>query len=482
MQKIPIAALGLLLFTQYAQAQSFAGYHSSHYAGIYGVLANPASAAGSPYKWDVNIIGADVKAGNTYARIPRSHLFNQPDKWARDVDYFLDTTSSNRQYGWAMGDLLMPSVLYSIDEKQALAFTWRIRGIANAGNVETGIANFFSIDYPNPRYAGRNFHLDYASFFMHSWNELGFSYSRIIKDNVTSRWKAGITIKFLSGIAAAYAVADSVPFVMNSRQSAVIESGSLQVGYNEQLDNGEQPGISNFGLFANPGIAADIGIIYEWRPDGRSLESYERDTWNPGSDEYKLRLGLSVTDFGAILYRKAPGARDLNLQTGNIHPDSLKYRDKEGWQRYYQRISQYFEPAELHDEEFFMETPAAVHLTGDYNINGHFFISAGAVLGFTAGRRDVAKNYVITQAQITPRFDSRYFGAYLPLMHNRFGQTDAGIGFRAGPLIIGSSSILSNLMRAEINRADAFVALRAVPISFKRRNGRGRPQIDCPPY
>jgi hypothetical protein len=488
MRKILVAALGLLLFMQYAQAQSFAGYYTSHYAGIYGVLTNPASAAGSRYKWDVNIIGVDVKAGNTYARIPKSRIFNQPDKWTRDVDYFLDTASSNRQYGWGMAEVLMPSVLYSIDEKQAVAFTWRIRGVANAGNVETNIANFFGIDYPNPRYVGRNFNLDYASVMVHSWNELGFTYSRVIKDNVTSRLKAGVTLKFLSGLAAGYGVAEDATFIMNSRRNASINGGTLYVGYNEQLDNWENPDIKNFKLFANPGIGADIGVIYEWRPDGDGFGGYGSDSWNPDADEYKLRLGASVTDIGGIFYKKAEFNRDLSLQTERINPDSLKYRSKEGWQRYYRRVSQYFSPLPSYDG-FFMALPTALHLTGDYNIDGRFFVSANAVIGIYTGQSDVSKNYMISQIQVTPRFDSKHFGAYLPVMLNRFGQADAGIGFRAGPLIIGSSSILSNLMRAEINRADAFVALRVVPISFKRGEGGGgglfrkqRRQIDCPPY
>lgn len=488
MRKLFTATLGLLLFLQYAQAQSFAGYHNSNYAGIYGVLTNPASAAGSRYKWDVNIIGADVRAGNTYGSIPKSNIFNPPKKWVRDVDYFLDTASSNRQYGWGSGEVLMPSVLYSIDEKQAVAFTWRVRGVANAGNVETVIANFFGIDYPNPRYVGRNFHVDYGSVFFHSWNELGLSYSRVIKDDVTSRWKAGITVKYLSGIAAGYGVVDDATFIMNTRRNAGISGGTLRSGYNEELDNWETPDIKNFKLFGNPGIGLDLGVIYEFRPDGDGFGSYDSDSWNPDADSYKFRLGASVTDIGGIFYKKSQVNRDLDLRTESINPDSLKRRNNEGWQRYYRRVIQNFTPIDTYDG-FFMALPTALHLMGDYNIDGRFFVNANAVIGLFTGQSDVSKNYMITQLQVTPRFDSKHFGAYLPVVLNRFGQLDAGVGFRAGPLVIGSSSIFSNLMRSNINRADAFVALRVVPISFKRkdRDGGGmfrkqRHQVDCPPY
>ncbi len=117
MRKLFIATLGLLLSLQYAQAQSFAGYHTSHYAGIYGVLTNPASAAGSRYKWDVNIIGVDVKAGNTYASIPKSTCSALPISGYATRIISSTPPLTGRQYGWAMGEVMMPSVLYSIDEK-----------------------------------------------------------------------------------------------------------------------------------------------------------------------------------------------------------------------------------------------------------------------------------------------------------------------------------------------------------------------------
>ena len=490
MRKIFIATLGLLLFLQYAQAQSFAGYHTSHYAGIYGVLTNPASAAGSRYKWDVNIIGVDVKAGNTYASIPKSNLFSPPEKWVRDQDYFLDTASTGRQYGWAMGEVMMPSVLYSIDEKQAVAFTWRVRGIANAGNVETVIANFFGIDYPNPRFVGKNFSIDYASVFFHSWNEIGLTYSRVIKDDVTSRWKAGLTLKYLSGTAAGYGVVNDATFIMNNRRNAAISTGTLKSAYNEDLDTWGPTNAGNFlKLTCNPGIGADIGVIYEYRPDGDGFGGYDSDSWNPDADTYKFRLGASVTDIGGIFYKKSSVNRDLDLRTESINPDSITRKKNEDLRVYYRRVIQNFTPITTYDG-FFMALPTALHLSGDYNIDGRFFLSANAVIGLFSGQSDVSKNYVITQLQVTPRFDSKHFGAYLPIVLNRFGQADAGVGFRAGPLIIGSSSIFSNLMRSNLNHADAFVALRVVPIRFKRgeRDGGGglfrkqRHQVDCPPY
>jgi hypothetical protein len=465
------------------KAQSFAGYHNSNYAGIYGVLSNPASAAGSRYKWDVNIVGVDVKGGNTYLSIPPSVLFNKQDTFRRNYNYFLDTAATRKQNGWGTAEVLMPSALYAIDEKQTVAFTWRIRSAGNLGNINPKTANFFGLDFPNPVFNNNHFSLEQGAVSAHLWNEFGFTYSRVIKDDMVHRWKAGATIKYLSGIAAAYAVVNNANFTMHSPSSGSISSGTMHYAYNSEADYWEQPYLSNFKLFENPGVGLDVGMIYEWRPDGDGFGAYNNNSsYNPDADEYKLRLGVSITDIGGIMYDKAKVSADLDLTRENINPNELKVKKKESPQQYARRMIELFTPLESKDK-FYMTLPTALHVMADYNIDGRFFINANAVVAITSGKKDYSKTYMMTQLQLTPRFDSKHFGAYLPLVINKNGQADAGIGIRIGPLLIGSNSIFSNLFRERIDHADAFVALRVIPIHFNRkdRSGGGRKgRLDCP--
>ncbi|WP_143310458.1 DUF5723 family protein [Chitinophaga vietnamensis] len=469
-----------------AMAQSFAGYHTSHYAGIYGVLSNPASAAGTRYRWDVNIIGADGKAGNTYVKYPKSLLFNIPDTFRKNQDFFLDTSAKRKQNGWEMAEILMPSVMYSIDERQTVSFIWRIRSSANGGPLSTEQANFFGNSFPNAAYTGRNYTIEHAAVSAHAWNEFGFSYARVIKETYSGVWKAGITLKYLGGIAAGYAAVDNATFGLNTRRDATIYSGTLKYGYNEQADHWQSPAISNLKLFENPGIGADIGVIYEYRPDNDGFGKYSGDHWNPGADEYKLRLGLAITDIGGIGYTKSKTNTDLNLTKDHINPNALTYRKNESLQQYARRLNSYFTPIDSNDH-FFMALPTTLQLSGDYNIDGRFFVSANAAIALNGGQHSLAKTYALTLFQITPRYDTDIFGAYLPFVINRNGQADLGAGIRIGPLLIGSTSIFTNLLRHKVDHADAFVALRVIPIHFKRGGGSGggifhmrKKQLGCP--
>ncbi|MBO9730041.1 MAG: hypothetical protein J7623_15495 [Chitinophaga sp.] len=466
----------LLLLTYAAMAQTFPGYNNSNHAGIYGVLSNPASAAGYRYKWDVNIVGVDVNAGNTYASIPKSVLFSMPDTLRRNRDYFLDEGANRKQNGWGMAEVMLPSVLYAIDEKQSVSFVWRMRSSGNAGNVTTPIANFFGVDYPNTGYRNVNLSIPQTGVSAHIWHELGLSYARVLKETYTGRWKAGVTLKLLSGVAAGYASAKDVAFRLNNNQDATISSGTLRYGYNKELDHWESPAQSNLKLFENAGVGADIGVIYEYRPDNGGFGSYE----NTDADDYKFRIGVSITDIGKIKYTKGSINTDLSLVKDHIVPKDIEYRKNESLQQYARRLNKYFTPLPG-DSTFNMTLPTALNLMGDYNIDGRFFVSTQVVIALTAGQTDISKTYALTQLNITPRYETQIFGAYLPMSINHNGQADIGAAFRVGPLLLGSSTLFTNLFERRIDHAAAFVALRLNSSMFQRGDSKGgKGQLGCP--
>ncbi len=453
--------------TAAVQAQSFPGYHTSQYAGIHAVPFNPASAAGSRYRWDVNIVGADARAGNTYTKFEKSSLLSA-DSFRIWRDYFPDTNATRKQYGWGSADIMLPSGLYAIDEKQSVAFTWRVRGSTYGGGMETSTANFFAINYPNPKYNNRNVSDTYGGGFAHWWNEFGLSYARVIRDRGDHRLKAGITLKYLAGQAAVYAVGRDGSLLLKNQNLLDINQGSLYYGYNAELDTNGDSWQSLYSPFHNPGIGADIGVIYEWRPDNDGFGSvYENGDWNPDADTWKARVGISVVDIGGIRYDKSLISADLDMRAQNYPANMLGKRKEESIRQYANRLANTFTALET-DNTFYMNLPTSLNLMGDYNIDGRFFVSASATIALTGGTNDDHKTSALTWLMVTPRFETKHLGAYLPLSVNRYGQADAGLALRAGPLVIGSSSLFTTLFQSRINHADVFVALRVIPVRFKK--------------
>ncbi|WP_106528923.1 DUF5723 family protein [Chitinophaga niastensis] len=463
----------LLLLANIAMAQTFAGYHTSTYAGIYGVFSNPASAAGYRYKWDVNIIGVNINAGNTYVSAPKSTLFHPSDTMKLNRDYFLDEGANRKQNGWEMAEIVLPSVLYAIDDKQSLSFVWRMRTSSNAGNITTPIANFFGVNFPNNSYVGKDLNIPNIRVASHMWHELGLSYARVIKESYSSRWKAGITVKLLSGVAAGYAAVKDVNFHLSTRRDATISSGEMYYAYSKELDNWQTSPTSNLKILNNNGVGADIGVIYEYRPDNGGFGKYDHSD----ADDYKLRIGVSITDIGKIKYAKGANNTDLSLVKDNINPNDLTYKKKESLKQYAARLNKYFTPL-ASGPDFSMELPTALNLMGDYNIDSRFFVSANAVIALNAGKRNITKTSAMTQVMVTPRYETTMFGAYLPLVINHNGQADAGVGIRVGPLVLGSYTIFTNLFERRIDHADAFVALRLNSSMFDRTHKQKK--LGCP--
>ncbi|MRG44003.1 hypothetical protein GFS24_02700 [Chitinophaga sp. SYP-B3965] len=483
--------VGLLVATS-LQAQTFPGYHTSQYAGIHAVPFNPASAAGSRYRWDVNIAGLSANGGNTYMKFNKASLLSG-DSLKRFVDWFPDTLSKNQQHAWGSVDIMLPSALYSIDETQSIAFTWRVRASFNGGNMQTPTANFFALGFPPANYYNRILADSYGGAYGHAWNEFGFTYAKVFRDVGDHRWKGGITLKYLGGQAAGSAVGRDGSFVYENRSRIDINSGKLNYAYNAEMDAWDGSFGSLYSPFQNPGIGADVGVIYEWRPDSDGFGSYyEDDTWNPDADTWKARIGVSVVDIGGISYNRSPYTADLDMRVQDYDAFLLEKRKGESISQYARRLRSQFEHAQIDStDKFFMNLPTSVNLMADYNIDGRFFISASATIGLLSGKKDDDKTHALTQLLVTPRYETEHFGAYLPISVNQYGQADAGLGLRAGPLVIGSASLFSNLVRSSINHADVFVALRLIPIHFnrgswdkgnggifrKRRNNLGCPSV-----
>ncbi len=142
-------------------------------------------------------------------------------------------------------------------------------------------------------------------------------------------------------------------FIMNNRRDAAISTGTLKSGYNEELDTWGPTNAGNFlKLTGSPGIGADIGVIYEWRPDGDGFGGYDSDSWNPDADSYKLRLGASVTDIGGIFYKNPRSTETSIFVPKALILDSISRRKNEDLRVYYRRVIQNFTPITTYDGFF----------------------------------------------------------------------------------------------------------------------------------
>lgn len=478
------------------QAQSFIGYNNSHYAGIYGVLTNPASMAKSPYQYDVNIIGADLKAGNTYYRISKKAIFSN-DTLYLGKDVVNDSGAIRHQYAWLQTDVIGPSGFLQFSADQAAGLIIRFRTQLNFDDLSTPSANFAYTGFKDSTMLNQVMQESYVAAAGHAWTEIGIAYAKVLYKSYPHLLKGGITFKFLGGQQSAYVVARNIAYRFDRPDSITFLSGSLHAGFDQGMQNNTGFQLNNFS-FKNLGIGADIGLIYEWRPESPDEEaSLLPAPAKDGTDlPYTLRIGVSVTDIGGIRY--PPSASNRNLYTNKpvrVPYDSLKYRFGETLVNYNYRLNGYFQSTDTVAHSYYMSLPTVLHLYADYAFTKKLFLNFNASVSLTGGKTRDAKTHYISTFNLTPRIEGRWAAAYLPITFNTQNQLAVGIAGRIGPLVFGSGSLLSNLLSKLVRQGDFYIGLRFIPFSLFKHDGNrmGRffltekqkklyKSLDCPRY
>jgi hypothetical protein len=93
------------------------------------------------------------------------------------------------------------------------------------------------------------------------------------------------------------------------------------------------------------------------------------------------------------------------------------------------------------------------------------------------------KNLAVGSARlltITPRWETRKFGAYLPIQYNRHGNLWIGGAIKAGPVLLGTHNLLNAFSKNKYLGGGAYLAIIIHPVNFIR-DARSR-QYECPEY
>src|SRR5882762_2335120 len=132
-----IRRIALLVFIQAvyfkSTAQTYIGYHSSAYAGVYGIVTSPADILNHRTRADINLVGFSTGIGNSVIR------FNYKKRNDDDGGVtFPDPIKKNGKMNFNI-DVFGPSVMIKLSDKNAIAISTRARVITNLYNISTNI-------------------------------------------------------------------------------------------------------------------------------------------------------------------------------------------------------------------------------------------------------------------------------------------------------------------------------------------------------
>lgn len=468
-----IIGLMFICITNILKAQSYNGFLTDNYSGVNSVISNPANIVDSRFKLDINLVGVSAFFGSDYLGLNLKDLLNN---FSETLDTAEKSPSQNNFFS-ANLDILGPSVLFNIDDKNSLAFFTRGRAFFNVVDIDGA-----TLDKEGGFDESEDFSIQegFISGTANLWAELGVSYARVLIDKEQHFLKGGLTVKYLKGLGNNYIQSNNLGIDYDSNTRNVATQGQFIYGNTGGLDD-EGNGSALYDSDENKGnngFGADIGVIYEWRPNHMAYSKMDKDgntVIDKGVNKYKLKFGVSVTDIGEIKNKNgADQTYDLNKiqNIDNFDGASLAEALAQNFDLIGERIAS---PNS--------KLPTALHTNADWNINSKFYLNLNADIPLTI-KNNINTNRVLSQVSLTPRFESSWLSFYSPFSIVQGAGFQWGAGFRAGPVYMGSGSIMSTLIGQTTKALDLYAGIK-VPIyqnklRDKDNDGIENKSDDCP--
>lgn len=436
------------------------GIRNSNYAGIQGAFLNPSSIADSKLKWDVNVLSAGTLFDNTFLYIPKGAVpsfgFRSIIEGIIHEDKFathFDSNNPNKLYNLTLStELLGPSFQMAIAGNQTIGLTIASRSFANISNIP-GHTGQNAFDYLlNGGLWNTPFSDHTTKLNGMSWLEYGVHYAAVLYNDGINKWAAGISLKYLQGIGAAYVKNTNLNYTIGDTTHILFNHSSVDYG---RTDYDTYRKISSYGdLDHGYGFGGSIGFTFIHRDDA-------------AAKGYLYKIGLSLLDIGSINFNRNAAAYHLQADAADfsdwrqVHLTSNVQVDRTLSAVFYSGDSTKSQTG----DHFQMALPTSISLQADWNFYEQLFLNATIVKGIGHGDRQG-----VTQPDIyslTPRYESKWWEVSLPASLLYYGQwrPRLGLAVRVGYLFFGGDApgnllALSNLQGVDFYAGVHFFVLQ----------------------
>jgi hypothetical protein len=466
----------ILICTFQGIAQNYQAINGSPYAGAMGAANNPAAILSTPYPWDITLFSVQLK--NTTNAITFSDLSYISHK---DTVGYKWKTGFLKRYAEFNYNVHLLNVRFNIGRSQAISFGANLRGygIARTSDVNyndtlQNMNQFFNIN-PGTTYAARAIGA--------SWLELYGTYSRTIWDDVIGRLNAGITLHAQRGLAGAYGELTNSSVKRNVVDTVTyytLAAGSARYGYSSNFDSwhgNRSTGANLNDLFkqSRAGAAIDLGFEYLVKPQGISFDSQEEDYY-----DYDWKIGVSLLDLGANMFQY--GSQSLAVAdpkaTTSDYDLNRKFNYVSSFEGFNDSLASVVTSTDRLHGRFIIWNPARVVINVDHQFPEHLALNTELTLNLGGnGPRLFTKE--ITLFALTPRWETRNLGGYLPVTVTTDGQVWVGGAAKLGPLLFGVHNWGTVFSKTQTQNGGFYLSLVLRP-GKKGFSAKEEKQYTCP--
>ena len=453
-------AIGLfigLICSLAGRAQDYHAIEGSPYAGAIGVANNPASILMTPYPWDITLFSVQEKNTTNAITLSNFSLLSQ------DTVHYHFTGGDFKRYAAFNFNVHLLNVRLALGQKQAISFGANLRGytVARTGavNYSDGLQNmnqFFNINQ-NTTYN--------ATMVSSTWAELFATYSRTIWDDEYGRLNAGITLKGMRGISGAYAQLDNGSVGRGIADSLTIynlAAGTGRYAYSANYDdwhssNSTGQNLKNFLGHTQGGAAVDLGVEYLVKRQAVKIYG-DPDSYY----DYEWKIGVSLLDVGENVYKYGTQSRAVSGPRSDVSDAELneKFDNVKTLAGFNDSIGTIVNHIAALRGLFKVWNPARLVVNIDRPLQDNFSFNADLTLnlgGSNTAQRLFTKE--ITLLALTPRWETKNLGGYLPVQVTTDGKVWVGGAFKAGPLLLGVHNWANLYSKSKMQNGGFYMAL-----------------------
>ncbi len=455
----------------HGNSQQFHAQHGSSFAGASSIFNNPASPNNSLHRWDLNIFSFQL-ANSTNTLYAKNMRF--PAIGNATINLTQGTQERNISTNF---DLNLLNAMYRINKKKSVAVGLRMRTNnhihSNAFNLNDSIGtlnNFLITNRNIPQIEGK--------FTNAGWIEGNLNYSQVLFETGESRLSGGITIQIMKSLSGAFASINKLTYLELIRPSDSIYAltgGGGSFAYSANMDTwstnfNTQGNISNFIKSSNTAIGFSAGLEY--------ILYQQNDLYNETEQKiYTWKLGISLMDIGSNQYNtsKFTGKFFYNNRIVNDGDISNKLSSIRSAEELRDSLSSLLDTIIALPKTFRIGNPARIILNADRYLGNNFFINGQLTIPLSNSNNSIGHNTnEINLISITPRWETRNWGIFLPIQYNLYGQFWAGFAVKAGPLLAGFHH-LGLLKKDPLLNGGGYIMLSIHPFSKKQMKSR----LDC---
>jgi len=455
--KLPL--LFALLCMAFGMKAQFLGIRASNFGGVTNVNYNPA-IADSRYLVDVNLFTTDFTASNSYLGV-KGKIADFKNGWNSDLN-LSEKLNGKKKFGYVSTTTQLPlSFLVAFGKNksnnQAIAVTGHLNSVTNVDNLGEALARNIRYGWGTDAFTKiGNFtnqpqSLANIGFKGMAWADLGVTYSRVVLDKEKHFLKVGATLKIVKGLAAAYAYSDKLNYTFDNLDTIHITNTNVYAGATKNLEyflpsnsgNYDQNSFFTKDILSNKisnwSAAGDVAVVYEFRKD-KDKYKYSmdcKDMYYNDRDKHFIQVGLSVVNIGRLKFTKSDSVRDYylaNIKESNpFDQNTLHYT----WLNAGTPLN--------NNSTFKMWLPTTINVWADVNIIKGFGVNVAAQINPIPQKENNVHH--LSMVSVTPRYDYKWAGVYMPVAVDQLVNVQWGLGFRAGPLYLASQDILSSLIK-----------------------------------